>query len=68
MIDYDKNTARLHCPQCGQPLHLRHAVDDRGADSYRVRCTNPDHYKGPWRPSKGGAFEAANRILQGEAR
>ncbi|NEG56149.1 hypothetical protein [Bifidobacterium platyrrhinorum] len=66
--DYWKLAGEYHCPQCARPLHMRTAQQNHTPrTSYRVRCTDPRHYLGPWKPSEREAYEAARKQLDGES-
>lgn len=64
--DYWKLAGEYHCPQCGRPLRMRHSRQNHtGRDSYRVRCMDPRHYLGPWKPTEREAYMAAKAELDG---
>lgn len=66
--DYRQLAARYHCPQCGRKLHMRHTrMNHTGRDSYRMRCNDPRHWLGPWKPTMQAAYQAAAIILDGQA-
>lgn len=57
--DYWALAARHHCPDCGKPLRMRHTRQNyTGRDVYRVRCTDPRHWLGPWKPTEAAAYQA----------
>lgn len=66
--DYRASAREWHCPQCGKPMRMTHTRQNHtGRDSYRVRCADPRHYLGPWKPTEQAAYAAAKTQLDGES-